>query len=551
MRRSPETDREAATAAGAVTSRRPGPAAVAWVVLAAAVCVAAFSTRFPPLYDYYQWLFQGHVTSSLLFGDAADFHGQYTLSPVPVPNLAAPLVIAVLNTVLPIELAGRVFLALTACGFAGGYGFLVRSVQRRPTAVEFLGFVWALGFFAYKGYLSFLFGLGLAFVLVAVLHRATAGANALTGRRLAAVCALGALVYLAHLVAWTVCAVGVAVYAVVCWRRGRRRTAGALVATLLPAVAAGLWYLLAEHGGAGITLYPAAADKAISLAETLQPFLRLDPFPPSFPIFWLNVLVVVVLAVLVVAGVDRTRLRVALRHRPVLWLAAALALLALVLPISMVNELIKPDERYVLPALLLAAAALPYRRTSPRALPRALPAAAVALGIGVIGLHTVEYVAVGHRIAAQDHAVDAAIPPGQPMLSLSIASRYGCAPASGPSVGVPTLKWFGVDEPMEHGRARVNVDETSLVHSASTAPPSVQVLTPTTAEVPATVAPLAGQYPFVLVVACPSDLDAAARDLAPVYQPVSAGEGFLLLRNDQEPADTSDRLHPGSATRQK
>lgn len=499
------------------------------MVLTAAVCVTAFSTRFPPLYDYYQWLFQGHVASSLLFGDATGFHGQYTLSPVPVPNLAAPLVIAVLNTVLPIETAGRVFLAVTACGFAAGYGFLVRSVHRRPTPVEFVGFVWALGFFAYKGYLSYLFGLGLAFVLVAVLHRATAGANGLSRRRLVAVCVLGSVVYLAHLLAWTICAAAVVMYAFVVWRRGRRRTAGALVATLLPAVAAGLCYLVAERGGAGIALYGTPTDKAISLAETLQPFLRLDPFPPSFPIFWLNVLVVAVLAGLVLVGVDRPRVSTALRYRPVSWLAGTLAVVALLLPISMVHDLIKPDERYVLPALLLAVAALPYRRTSGRGLRRALPAAAGALGLVVIGVHTVEYVAAGHRIAAQDHAVDAAIPPGRPMLSLSIASRYGCGPAAGPSVGVPTLKWFGVDEPMENGHGRVNVDETSLVHSTSAAPPTVRVLTPSTAELAATVAPLTGQYPFVMVAACPSDLNIAARDLAPAYHPISEGIGFLLL----------------------
>ena len=41
--------------------------------------------------------------------------------------------------------------------------------------------------------------------------------------------------------------------------------------------------LLAEHGGTGIVRYPSWQDKAISLTETFQFFLRLDPFPPAFP----------------------------------------------------------------------------------------------------------------------------------------------------------------------------------------------------------------------------------------------------------------------------
>jgi hypothetical protein len=49
-----------------------------------------------------------------------------------------------------------------------------------------------------------------------------------------------------------------------------------------------------------------------------------------------------------------------------LWLSVALAAVAVVLPISTVSDLIKPDERLVAHALLLAVAALPYhavRRT--------------------------------------------------------------------------------------------------------------------------------------------------------------------------------------------
>src|SRR5439155_6688016 len=113
----------------------------------------------------YQWLFQGHVVSDLLFGanGTNSFAGVYSLDPVPVPNLAAPFTIAALNVVLPIEAAGQLFIVLTVLGFAGSYGYLVRTLQGRPTAIEYVGFLCAPGFYLYKGYLSYMVGLAIVF----------------------------------------------------------------------------------------------------------------------------------------------------------------------------------------------------------------------------------------------------------------------------------------------------------------------------------------------------------------------------------------------------
>ena len=100
-------------------------AAALWLVLSIGTAAAVCRTEFPPFYDYYQWLNQGHVVSALLFGpDAPDITGSYELMPVPVPNLAAPVLIGLLNTVLPIEAAGTAFLAMTALGFAAAFGSL-------------------------------------------------------------------------------------------------------------------------------------------------------------------------------------------------------------------------------------------------------------------------------------------------------------------------------------------------------------------------------------------------------------------------------------------
>ncbi len=380
-----------------------------------------------------------------------------------------------------------------------------------------------MGFFLYKGYLSYAFGLALMFVLVATLHRLTDPPAGGHRRTLLVVTGVGVLLYLSHLLAWIMGGLAVLVHALVLARQGRRRTAGQLVATLSPGVVLAAWYLLAERGGTGITLYPSWQDKAIALTETLQFFLRSDPFPPALPLFWINMALALAFAGIVLARLDvRAIGTAAVSTRPVLWLSAALAAVAILLPISMVNDLIKPDERFVAPALLLAAAALPYRPGRMR-----VAALGPALAAAVVALHLVEYVDVGQRIAQVDAATDAAIPAATDVLDLTVPSRYGCDSAAGPVTGVPVLKWFAVDHALEGGPARVNVEETSLVHARGSAPPDATVLTLDVPDVATAVLPATAQ--FVEVVACPSDLAAVQQVLAPRYRAIAGGDTYAIL----------------------
>lgn len=515
----------APTAARRLPTITPHGFTATWLLLSAATVAVLCSTGFLPFYDYYQWLFQGHVVAVLLFGadpGSGAIADAYSLSPVPVPNLAAPVVIGLLDTVLPTEVAGQVFVVVTVLGFACAFGHLVRTIQQRPTAVEFLGFPWAMGFFLYKGYLSYAFGVALMFVLVAMLHRLTHRPAGDHRRTLLAVTGVGVLLYLSHLLAWITGGLAVLVHALVLARQGRRRTAGQLVATLSPAVVLAAWYLLAEHGGSGITLYPSWREKAVALTETLQFFLRSDPFPPTLPLFWVNVTLALAFAGIVLSRLDVRAVGAAVAAQPVLWLSLALAVVALLLPISTVNDLIKPDERFVAPALLLAAAALPYRPGRSRA-----TAIGPALAAAVVALHLVEYSDVGQRIAQVDAATDAAVPAATDVLDLTVPSHYGCNAVGGPVTGVPVLKWFAVDHALEGGPARVDVEETSLVHARRSVPPNATVVTLDVPDVATAVLPASA--PYVEVVACPSDLAAVRQVLAPRYRPIAGGDTYAIL----------------------
>jgi hypothetical protein len=296
----------------------------------------------------------------------------------------------------------------------------------------------------------------------------------------------------------------VLVYAVVLARQGHRRTGVHLVLCMTPGVALAAWYVLAEHGGTGIVLYPSWQDKAIALTEAFQFFLRLDPFPPAFPLFWVDVVLAVALAALVLLPLfplDRPGWRTAITTRPVSWLGAALAVVAIVLPVSTVNDLIKPDERFVAPALLLAMAALPYRVVRLR-----VTALGATLAVVVIALHLAEYADVGRRIGGVDAAIDATVPDQARVLRLTIPSRYGCDSSSGLTTGVPVLKWFAVDHALEGGPAGVNVEETCLVHARNPAALDTTVLDLDVTDVPGAVLPTASSHPYLEVIGCAADL---------------------------------------------
>jgi hypothetical protein len=404
-------------------------------------------------------------------------------------------------------------------GFAAAYGFLVRTLQQRPTWVEYTGFLWALGFFLYKGYLSYLVGLALVFVLIGMLHRPTPVRPWVVG-------AMGVALYLSHLIAWAIAMLAVALHALVLWRDGRRVDARGLALSALPGVALLGWYTAAERGGSGLSFYTTWTNKLISLGEPLLFFLRLDPFPPAFPVFVANLAVGLSVLGLAVHQVDRAALRAAPRARPVLWLSGGLALVALAIPVGELNDLIKPDERFVLPAVVLALAALPYRALSPTS-----GTVAVGLVAAVVGLHSVEYARVAPQISAVDAATDAFVPAGAPVLQLTLPSHSGCAPAPGLTVGVPALKWFGVDRVIETGAVVVGLDETSIVHARPGAGRAdLTALAPTTrAEATAAALAAAAQHPYVLLIACADDREAVAHDLTPAYAPVARGEGFTLL----------------------
>lgn len=522
------------------TARIPPRAAqvakLAWVFLSIASTLPFLVAEFPPLYDFYHWMFQGYIVKALALGGpsaAEPASSIYRFAGTPVPDTVTPVGIALLSVWMPLGLAGRVFLALCVLAFAYGFAYLVRSVQQRPTVVEYLGFVWAFGYFMYKGYDSYLFSLAVAFVAIGKLHQSTLrNGSSSGGRDLAALTGLSTVLYLCHLGGWLVFATAVVAYGLWLMRNARLKNGLQLFVTLVPAAMLLIWYVTAEGSNRGHHFYNAASDKALSLVEPMLFFLRTDPFHPVLPLFWLNLVALALLALIIVWNVEGLHIRTNLQ--PLSLAAIFLVAVALIMPFSEIGGLIRPDERLIFPGLLIATTI--FRLKTFTASRGALAGLFVLL---IIGEHVWEYGQASQSIVEVKAAIAAAVPPHTPRLSITLHAGElygGCeAQPGGFTVGTPTLKWLGLYDSLENGNLRANIMETSLVRTKADAvgSPGLTVLfmDPKDMRTQSAIGQrYAATYPFVEVFGCQKDFGVARKALAPQYAEVTEGVNFLVLR---------------------
>ncbi len=507
-----------------------------WILVCAATVAPLVVAALPPLYDYYHWIFEGRLFASLTFGgDPADavIAEWYELGHLPVPNMAATVVMGSIQKLAPPLVAGRVFAGLCALTVVLGFGLLVRTVQKRPTAVEILGAPWALSFFFYKGYLSYMLSAGLALGAVGVLLRATRGGRAAASRGgIAAIASLGVLLYLSHVVGWAVffSATGLVALGIA---REDRRGASHLLAALLPSAVLATWYAVGSAGERSFVLYASWSDKLRSLLEPWFLFVQTDPIPPPFPIGWAAALGLGALAVLIAFEVDRGG--EARADRRLLSLASLLASLALVLPFNNFAGMNRPDGRLIFLAALVALAAVPYRPFRPRAW-----IVAGGLALVVSGLHVREYARAGVFLEAVRSGLAAEIPDGEPRLSIAVTLTEpdrGCPGGGGLHLGrTDTLRWFDLAHQLEGSGVRVSLMTTSLVKKrfGHDDPHDLKSVAQEDSRIPDLLEQVDGwaeQYAYAEVLGCPAGVRAASGALSTRFDEIARGPGWSLLSN--------------------
>jgi hypothetical protein len=304
------------------------------------------------------------------------------------------------------------------------------------------------------------------------------------------------------------------------YRRGRRREAGRLLATVTPTVVLLVWYTAATRQTSHIAVYSSLRDKLLSLGETVQLFPRLDPYPGVVASCPTQLLLVIAVLGILGWNICYRSVRGALATPPMI-AALILAVVAVLDSVGNVNSLTKPDQRLLFPAILLVLAALPWRRSRP-----STDLAVVGVVSATLMLHAVALVSLNAPLQQAYRAIDRAIPVGAGVTTLVVPADGGCQSQSGPTIGIPALKWFDVYRMLNRHEVRANLQETSgvaLRYDPITGPGLTTLSTAASA-----VRPTIDATPsaYVEIFACPTDLISISTAMAPRYRKVALGEGF-------------------------
>ena len=178
-------------------------------------CVPLLLTALPPLLDYPNHLARMHLLPSL--APDSPLQRYVAVRWAPLPNLAMDAVVPFLARIMPLEWAGKLFVASIFILLAGGTAALHRMLFGRWSSWSLLAFLLLYSRLLLWGFVGYLFGCGLALCAFAAWIGLRERSWLLRGA-LGVIFALA--IYFAHLLAFGLYAVMIACYELgEAWRR--------------------------------------------------------------------------------------------------------------------------------------------------------------------------------------------------------------------------------------------------------------------------------------------------------------------------------------------
>jgi hypothetical protein len=244
-----------------------------WVLLGAVALSPLLWARVPPLVDYPNHLARMWI---LVYGaEIPDLVSNYVVHWRVLPDLAMDLVVPVLSAAMPVEQAGRVFIALTMVALVGGTASLHRVLHGRVGIWPIWSVLFVYNAALFWGFLNCLFATGL-YLFAFSGWIATPQWRA--GLRLLAFSVIASLLLLLHLFAFGLYALSVISYEMACSATRRQTLPKSLVAGSVVCLqfvpGAILWSVSLAHVGSTATGYSDFTAKAYAL---LAPFLFGNP----------------------------------------------------------------------------------------------------------------------------------------------------------------------------------------------------------------------------------------------------------------------------------
>lgn len=237
----------------------------AYLVLTALTLSPLLWVAVPPLVDY-----PNHLARMWILvqdGKVTELANNYVIHWRLVPNLAMDLVIPALSHFMPVEVAGRVFIALTMLALFGGTLALHRALHNCVGIWPICSLLFIYNAALYWGFLNFLFGLGM-FLLAFGAWIATRDWNAV--RRLSLFSLAAAALIVLHLFAFGLYGLCVMSYEFGRRLQGWRLSRAALISLcgiatqFLPAAL--LWGMSLSNSGPMFTAYGSLRDKQYAIS---------------------------------------------------------------------------------------------------------------------------------------------------------------------------------------------------------------------------------------------------------------------------------------------
>lgn len=234
---------------------------LAYLLLGGLALSPLFLVSVPALVDYPNHLARMWVLAHPMAPSSQNYVPHWQL----LPNLAMELVVPALAQLMPIELAGRLFIALTLALLVLGTAALHRVLWGRVGFWPLCSLLFLYNDTFHWGFLNYLFGLGLALLAFSA-WIATERWRALP--RLLAFSLVASILFVMHLFAFGVYGLLLASYELGNRWRERRWTRDDVVATgarftqfIIPAL---LWLATRSNGGPHFTQYGSVFEKLLA-----------------------------------------------------------------------------------------------------------------------------------------------------------------------------------------------------------------------------------------------------------------------------------------------
>ncbi len=236
--------------------------------LTAVVLAPFLAVQFPAMGDTLNHLARMHVLVAL--PRSADLQRYYTVHWSPIPYLAMDAIVPLLARVLPIYLAGKLFVCVCVLMPAVGTACLHYAVHRRASLVPAAAFLLCTNYLLALGFLNYLFSAGLAMMLFAGWIAASAWPR---WRRALAFAPLVLLLYFGHAFACLAYCLSVAgLEGARALRGGAGRIGNVLAAAAqaVPALAfAATLHVSSGYVGTLQTTYGTLADRLVAIQSPL------------------------------------------------------------------------------------------------------------------------------------------------------------------------------------------------------------------------------------------------------------------------------------------